>query len=94
MDFDNNLNELMQKFFNYIIEIIKCDDLKTQIKNKYEIVKQNKMFVLLFLMKIDKNDIDKQITEFCEKYNIDDEQHISKIKQFYELFIDYKNLMN
>jgi len=86
-EFKKCLNDLINKFFNFIISIIDDGKVKDEIEKKYESYKDNFFINYAFLLSLNKDMIEKMLN----KYNITNEEHKNKINEFYELFLLLKN---
>lgn len=95
MDKSNKIKELLQgsilDFKNDIVKLIKNNDYKEKLNDSFEKLDQTK--ILLFIFLINKNNMQNQINEFIEKFEIENTtENFEKIEKWYDYFLEIKSV--
>lgn len=90
--FSDFLQEQFDKFLLFIKSIV-ADEQWIKIDEQISDIKNNKWKIYIFIFSLNENNKEKHVQEFVNLYKIDC-IHKQKILDFYDLFIQSKNLLN
>ena len=84
------IDQKINSFVDYIYSIVN-ENRKTDLEDEMSSLKSNYMKILMFIMFLKKENMDENIHEFMQKYDIDPVNYY-KIKEYYDCFIEMKEL--
>jgi len=87
----NLLSTKFDNFQKFILEII-SEEQKVSFNEQIESLKNDFSKILLFVIFIKKENLNKNIDEFMQKFKIN-ESNKPKIEEYYLFFLDIKNLI-
>ncbi len=95
MEKPNQIKELLKNsildFKNDIEKLIKNNELKIKLNDTFEKLDQTK--ILLFIFLINKENMKTQISEFIEKFEIENTtENFNQIEKWYDYFLEVKSV--
>ena len=84
------IDQKINSFVDYIYSIVN-EDRKNELEDEMTTLKTNYMKILMFIMFLKKENMNENIHEFMQKYDIDPVNYY-KIEEYYDFFIEMKEL--